>query len=121
VGSSAQQSQVHVVERASFRRLSAAYKKAGRAIAAGAIPAAAGISAFAWGGANPPEEGRSPVIIPEPTEVVVSIDEEDRRSAGASVGRLYLATVEAVAVEAVGESHRVASVATRSVTPRCSL
>jgi hypothetical protein len=105
------QSQVHVLERASFSRLRDAYRKAARAIGFSAMAAALGITAFAWG-ANPPSEETVPVLIPSGTEVVVSIDEEDRSDLEGALGpECDLSEVEGFAVEAVGESYRVASVA----------
>jgi hypothetical protein len=107
------QSQAQVLERSSFNRLSAAYKSAGRLIVAGAVLAAFGIAAFAWA-ANPPEAQAVPVVIPEATEVVVSIDEEDRADLRELLGEgCDLSSLEGVAVEAMGETYRVASVATK--------
>lgn len=105
------QSQVQVLERASFNKLSAAYQRAGRAIIAGAVFAAFGIAAFAWA-ANPPEGEAVAVLIPEATDVVVSIDEEDRADLQELLGEgCDLSKLEGVVVEALGESYRVASVA----------
>jgi hypothetical protein len=109
------QSQIHVIERASFSKLSDAYKKAGIAIAFGAVLVAVGITAFGWG-ANPPEEEMAPIVIPAATEVVVNVDEEDRAELQEILGaNCDLSAVQGVAVEAIGETYRVASVA----TPEC--
>lgn len=111
------QSQVQVIERASFNRLSASYKDAGRVIIAGAVFAAFGIAAFAWA-ANPPEVKAVPVVIPAATKVVVSIDEEDRADLQELLGESCdLSKVDGVAVEATGETYRVASIATYDCKP----
>lgn len=106
------QSQVHVIERASFNKLRNAYKDAGRRMAAGAVLAAAGIAAFAWG-ANPPASESTALVIPSPTEVVVQIDKEDRAGLQSTLGTgCDLGNLQGVAVDVVGESYEIATVAT---------
>jgi hypothetical protein len=106
-------SQDHVIERASFNKLRAAYKTAGHKIAAGAVLAAIGIAIFAWG-ANPPDAVSAAVVMSVPTDVVVAIDKEDRPVLQSSLGASCdLSDLHGVAVGVVGETVQVATVATK--------
>jgi hypothetical protein len=116
--------QAHVLEQASFNNLRHSYRKARWGILAGAAITAVGIAAFAWG-ANPPEPVRQPVVLPQPSEVTVVIKPRDPKKVERQVrelqrrlgSRCKLSAIDAVVLDSMGQSYRVASVA----TDRCAV
>lgn len=99
-----------VLDVASFFRTKQAYDDAKGKVVAGAVIAALGITAFAWGANGPSTPSIDPgeVLPKTPSEVTVVLTQKGRQEFGARLGATCdPAKVAAVAFEVTGETYKV--------------